>query len=474
MKVLNIIIFFLLFFICFSCEQSKNITDTGNKTDNMAAPLVQELDSLIYPLQSASPDYTGDDLEPLSYLGESKIVGLGEATHGTKEFFQIKHRIFKYLVEEHGFKIFGFECDMGESYYIDKYITEGEGNIDDLMINIMHFWTWRTEEVKALLEWMKSYNTGRSEGEKIHFIGVDCQFMTYQPDLLEDYFTRVKPEFLPELTPTLTLIKDMGYKSSASVRAYYEAMDEEEYTAISDSLVMILSLVEEIGEELKTNSSNFEYQFMKQLVRNLQQVNDNKYKLYHENEYSARDEYMAENALWLTTLLGGNKGIALWAHNGHIENSNNSIENLGIIKSMGSFLKSEIGFEYQIVGFSFSRGSFTAVGYNPAYGYTGLEQHTIDTEPIKNSVNYYFSKAKYDNFIFCFKDVPSGSVLDDWISEPNSILHIGSVFNGNPRFYYSIVKLSTYYDVLIHYDSTTAAVQLSYDVVNKLLCRPDF
>ena len=68
---------------------------------------VHELDSLIHPLSGASPELNHDDLQPLSYLGSSRIVGLGEATHGTKEFFQLKHRIFKYLVENHGFKIFG-------------------------------------------------------------------------------------------------------------------------------------------------------------------------------------------------------------------------------------------------------------------------------------------------------------------------------------------------------------------------------
>ncbi len=454
---------FLLFFICLGCEKSKNITDTGKETDYIEAQLIQELDSLVYPLQSASPDYTGDDLAPLSYLGESKIVGLGEATHGTKEFFQIKHRIFKYLVEEHGFKIFAFECDIGESYYIDKYITEGEGNIDDLMINTMHFWTYRTVEVKALLEWMRSYNYSRSEEEKIHFIGVDCQFMTYQPDLLEDYFTRVKPDFLPEITPTLTMIKNMGYKSSASVRAYYEAMDEDEYTAISDSLDMILSQVEAIEDELTTNSSNFEYQFMKQLVRNLRQVNDTKYKLYHGNDnYLIRDEYMAENSLWLTTLLNENKGIALWAHNGHIVNGSD-----GVIMSMGYHIKSEMGSEYQIVGFSFSRGSFTAVGYDPDYGYTGIAQHTINSEPMDNSVSYYFSQAKYDNFILRIGDIPSESTLGKWIREQKRMLTIGASYNGDPNSYYLWGPIDGF-DVIIHYDSTTAAVQLSSNGVNRM------
>ncbi|MEJ2627603.1 MAG: erythromycin esterase family protein, partial [bacterium] len=361
MKVKIIVRFLVsLFFIFMSCEKSKNITGTEDNSVINKDVFIQILDSLIYPLQSASPDYNDDDLAPLSYLGNSKIVGLGEATHGSREFFQLKHRIFKYLVVKHGFKIFGFECDMGESYYFDRYITEGKGNIDKLMRNKMHFWTWKTEEVKALLEWMKLYNEDKSQEEKIHYIGVDCQFFTFQPNLLLEYFTRVKPDFVEEITPTLNMIEKMGYTSS-SVNAYYSNMEEEETFAISDSLDMILSQIEAIEDELITHSSDFEYQFMKQLVRNIQQVNDEKYMYYHESDYSIRDEYMAENVLWLSSLANENDGIAVWAHNGHIQNASILDGNVGYLKSLGYYIKSHIGAQYQIVGFSFCRGSFMAI-----------------------------------------------------------------------------------------------------------------
>ena len=86
------------------------------------------------------------------------MLGLGEATHGTSEFFNMKDRIFRYFVEEHGFRAFGFEMDFGESLIFEEYVQGGEGDIEELMVKKMIFWIWRAEEVKQLLILMREYN----------------------------------------------------------------------------------------------------------------------------------------------------------------------------------------------------------------------------------------------------------------------------------------------------------------------------
>ena len=439
-----------------ACEKKKesSITGPGDDGTDEYSLYVQELDQLIHPLDGASPELNHDDLQPLSYLSNSRMVGLGEATHGTKEFFQLKHRIFRFLVENYNFKIFGFECDQGESIYIDRYICTGEGNIDELMRNIMHFWTWKTEEVKALFEWMKTFNAGKSEAEKIHFVGFDCQFMTYQPDLLLDYFRQVKPKFIEEINPTLNLIKVMDNSSPASVRDYYSSMNENQKQAISDSLRKMLTKVNNIESELVSKSSHFEYQYMRQLIRNMQQANDILYGMMHNDNTNYRDKYMAENAVWLSTLLGENTKIALWAHNGHVA------KNLyyGGNASMGYYIKAELDHQYQIVGFSFSKGAFNAVTQTAPETYKGLNRQTININPPKGSINHLFSKAKYDNFIFKITDIPPDSELEKWISTKRTFLTIGAAFNNEPEDYYMKVYLKNYFDVVIHYDRTSASV----------------
>lgn len=121
--------------------------------------LLDELD----PLDADPHSWVDEDLRWLDPLADKNVVGLGEATHGTAEFFDAKHRIFRYLVENHGYKVFAFEADFGESIYLNEAVQQGNAaGIESLMKSKMHFWTWKTREVKELLEWMCTYNQGKA------------------------------------------------------------------------------------------------------------------------------------------------------------------------------------------------------------------------------------------------------------------------------------------------------------------------
>ena len=167
----------------------------------------------------------------------------------------------------------------------------------------------------------------------------------------------------------------------------------------------------------------------------------------------ARDKYMAENALWVLNFLGKNKKIALWAHNGHVENTQNW---------MGKYLKDELGKFYQVVGFSFSRGGFVAKTVNDAGVSSGLFIHQVYNAQ-DTSTNSLFHEAKYDNFIFKLDTLSSGTKLSDWLSEPRMFLRIGAAYNPErPNASYSTPVLTTAYDVIIHFDEVLAAENYRY------------
>src|SRR5664279_2343903 len=87
------------------------------------------------------------DMEPLKkVVGNARIVSLGEATHGSREFFQLKHRILEFLATEMGFTIFSIEANMPEAYKLNDFVLKGEGDPATL-IKGMYFWTWDTEAV---------------------------------------------------------------------------------------------------------------------------------------------------------------------------------------------------------------------------------------------------------------------------------------------------------------------------------------
>ncbi len=418
---------------------------------------IQDLNEIIYPLDGASPSLDQTDLSPLSVLGGTKIIGLGEATHGTREFFQIKHRVFKYLVENYNVKIFGFEMDLGESIYFDRYICEGEGDLNDLMINTMLFWTWRTKEVKDLLEWMKSYNDGKSDEEKIHILGFDSQYLKYQPDLIMDYVNNVKPDFVDKIQPTMNIFYNMNSSSETDVWNYYATIDEGEMNETSDSLNLVLDRFEAVKNELIANSSELEYNLIKRLVVTMLQTHVYRYnRAVGDYDFNYRDLYMAQNVLWQSDLLGDNVNIALWAHNGHVAND----VNYAGTGSMGFHLKDEIGDQYQIVGFSFSTGAFKALSTTDGVVGT-LEEQLINADPLENSLNQLFHYAQYDNFILRTGDIQINSELGEWSAEARPMLLIGAAYNNLPEDFYRPVLLRDYYDIIIHYDYTTAAQEFT-------------
>src|ERR1041384_7615428 len=103
------------------------------------------------PLKTVEARSGFDDMEPLRrVIGDARIVSLGEATHGTREFFQLKHRMLEFLATQMGFTIFSIEANMPEAYRLNDYVLNGTGDPAQLLRGI-YFWTWNTEEVLDMI-----------------------------------------------------------------------------------------------------------------------------------------------------------------------------------------------------------------------------------------------------------------------------------------------------------------------------------
>jgi len=98
------------------------------------------------------------DLEFLrDILSKKRIVAMGEATHGTREFFLMKHRMLEFLVREMGFGALGMEADPAASKVVNEYVKDGTGDPVKALKGL-GFWTWETDEVLDMIRWMRTYN----------------------------------------------------------------------------------------------------------------------------------------------------------------------------------------------------------------------------------------------------------------------------------------------------------------------------
>jgi erythromycin esterase-like protein len=134
------------------------------------------------------------DMQPLKkVIGDARIVSLGEATHGTREFFQLKHRMLEFLASEMGFTIFSIEANMPEAYRLNDYVLTGRGDAAALLKG-MYFWTWNTEEVLDMIRWMRQFN--QSGKGRIAFTGFDMQTPTVAEQIVADFVATNDPDYV--------------------------------------------------------------------------------------------------------------------------------------------------------------------------------------------------------------------------------------------------------------------------------------
>lgn len=334
----------------------------GKKFNDLAprlnGPTPQELAWLkkyIYPIKTVDP-YSPEkrDVKVLAKLiGNSQVVALGEATHGSSEVFKMKHRLIKYLVEKDNFSIFSIEAIMPGSYKIGEYVHTGKGDPVNLLGGL-YFWTWYTQEVLHLIEWMKIANATK----RVQFTGFDMQ--TYEGSIQELELAFQNQEgvrkFIRELRQELDFVNQQR-KDSLQISALPQRHAE--------TRSMLASLRTFITTSTFTTPTK---DWLFQNVRIIEQSLN--------NNLVSRDKYMAENLLWIKSRNPESK-IVLWAHNGHIKKSE---------FSMGKHLKDTLGNNYLAIGFAFHTGTYTANGSDGIRMYKAQESYPGTYEWFFNAI----------------------------------------------------------------------------------------
>lgn len=142
-------------------------------THSIDVNLLAALEENTFPLLTVAPEEPFQDLEFLrTIMNGKRIVALGEATHGTREFFLMKHRLIEFLVYEMGFNLFAIEAGEPACSVINRYVLEGKGDPLEAVLGF-EYWTWRTEEVLDLVKWMRAYNSSSEVPCKLKFFGID-------------------------------------------------------------------------------------------------------------------------------------------------------------------------------------------------------------------------------------------------------------------------------------------------------------
>ena len=397
-----------------------DVVEAAPKT-SLSQSEIATLKKYIYPLRTYEPDGSNTkDLKTLDKLiGNSKVVALGEVTHGSSEIFKMKNRIIQYLATNNGFDIFSIEANMPEAYKVSDYSVLGTGDPKKLIAG-MYFWTWRTEEVLNMVEWMRKFNQPK---QRIAFTGFDMQFFDGSVNELLDGFRGNKEieDKITDLKTKLEAIKARAQQNRGMISVGYGEMHD------------IDSIISYLKNGIETSS----LQVVKKdwLLQNIVVIQ----QYLEMNNYLWRDKCMADNFLWIKNQNPTSK-LIIWAHNGHIQKTN---------KAMGDYLSQKLGNDYTNFGFTFFNGSFTAAGSKGLTSYDAVQAYP-------GTLEYLLEQLNEPIFILDLKKIKADNNKDmQWLTGQVAFRNVGAVGGNQNEFYES--KIIDDFDYLIFIKTSTSS-----------------
>ncbi|KQL41048.1 erythromycin esterase [Bacillus sp. FJAT-25509] len=415
--------------------QTVTVKDSAQPFQNN---IVKSIQSQAKPLNTIEPSKPFDDLKPLkTMIGSAQYVGLGENTHGSSEIFTMKFRLVKYLVTEMGFTNFGMEEDWGNGLKLNEYIQTGKGNPREFLKLL-----YPTDEIIAMIEWMKDYNADPSNKKKIQFIGLDLKTMDQSVfNKVIDYVKLHRPDLLAEVEENYKELS--SYTGSIQEYMQLDPKTKDKFKANAEKVVQLLN---DENEHANTETVSSELIWVKETANVIEEFTT----MLLPNDYSSmvklHDQYLADHAMWAQETFGGKTMV--WAHNIHI--AKGIIDEKLYPNVAGQFLKERLDNNYVSIGSTTTEGKFTLYSeYSPSTG----GKIATDTIPQDvNSFNFILGKVPYNMFLLDNRHL--NGQAKKWVREKRPLLSIGGQLIPNSSLY-NDTSLLEQFDIIFHIRKTS-------------------
>lgn len=406
--------------------------------------VVRALNRGAYPLLSTEPSGSLADLDPLGrMIGDAPVVGLGEATHGSHEFFTFKHRVFEYLVEAKGFTTFMQELDWGTGLQLNDYVLYGKGDPREIMRQefVQNGRLFAVDEYVQLIEWMRDYNKKNPHRRQLQYMGDDVYYPHVR--IFEDIFNYVQERGHSDLVPRLQDLYDglIPTTDFATWQQAYDARPQSERQQVQRQAEEALRLVKDLREGAAPQAADWAEQQATVAVWIART---------HATEefWVPRDQAMAENTVWWYH--HQNSKILLSAHNAHVGYLGEDAAHE--IKRQGSWLREILGPGYVNIGLSFYQGALTAVDN------TGnLREFTVGV-PLPANAERVLDRVRFPNYMLDMRTVDQPASA--WLDQERQVRYILAKYSPTDENDINMSLRATY-SVLIEMHQVTASHLIS-------------
>lgn len=364
--------------------------------------IVDSLNKYIKPV-ATNEDQSFDISALINVLKNKHIVSLGEATHGTKEFYDAKTQIIKGLITNGNFKTIFIESDYSSLIYLNE-ILQNDSKDTALSKRFGQkgiYSIYKTKEVFNLFYDVRAYNHTQQKENQVAIIGIDMQ------DLV-----MISKRVLYEIPDSGKNDTNVYHTLIGMTRIF--ATGELKYFTKKENIRNLEAIA-----KLKENASIKEDKKLIFLTRQLEQSYEMMNTKSDEKRRSLRDTYMAENVIWLNKNLRQNANAVIWAHNGHTSN----ISSFNRVP-MGFYLKQEFKDNLYSLGLLFGEGKVRLL----ETGKDGYQERYITPSVNLRSFENLLASLKAPIIFLNFQDILSNDFIKKEIENNSFIRSIGTHF----------------------------------------------
>jgi len=428
--------------------------------DHGSEALVESIPEMIAAAAEPLPDIEDPAFgELFDRFADARVVLLGEASHGTSEFYRARAAITRRLIERHGFTIVALEADWPDAATLDRIVRHRDRREGEQQA-FARFptWMWRNREFDNFVRWLHGNNDGREPEEMAGLFGLDLYNMHGSMRAVIDYLEDVDPAFADEARERYSCLDPFSHNPAAYGRlatsSGYAFCEDDAVAMLKDLLAKKLDYVAADGEEWLDAAGNA------RLVKNAEAY----YRvMYHgsEESWNVRDTHMFDTLSSLLDARGPDSKAVVWAHNSHIGDARYT--EMGIARgelNIGQLAKEKFGDKARLIGFGTHTGTVAAADDWDS---------PMRVKRVNPSLDESYERLSHDSgvprFLLDLREGENGRARAR-LQEPMLERFIGVIYRPETErwSHYSQAILPDQFDAWVWFDETEAVAPLPGEV----------
>jgi len=395
-------------------------------------------------------------------IGDSKLVLLGEASHGTADFYEMRARITQELITKKGFNVIAVEADWPDAAHINHFIhgTEPDPLLESKPFSRFPTWMWANQSVEKFIQWLKKHNqTIKQPENKIGFYGLDLYSLFSSIEVVLNYLEKVDPKTAQVARQRYGCLmpwaKDPALYGQVIITKQYRECEADVLAALQELLKKRLQY------SLQDSEQFFDAEQNARLIANAERYYRTMY--YAEaNSWNQRDQHMFETLEAILNYRGDNTKAVIWEHNSHIGDARATDMSARGELNIGQLVRQKYGDAAYLMGFGTDHGTVAA-----ASEWGGPMEIKQVTPAHKESYERVCHEVKHDNFLLPLKPESLKTNTRKQLLTERLERAIGVIYRPETELqsHYFYASLPRQFDEYIWFDETRAVTPITKETL---------